>query len=399
MKILHIHDHLESVGGAEIYLSEICRGLQERGHKIIRLYLLSKETKRTIEDGTYRLDRPHGLLHGLAKRQQLVDLLRRESPDVVHLHTLFNPVWVNTLLDRYPVILTLHSIVHLCFLTSKIRSDTGQVCKTPMGWHCVTSRCYRPMEHGGWLLGNYQAIVRLRYLHLLPLLTRIIAPSQAMEQELLKVGVPTGRVVRIPHFTTFRDELPTIPSHRSILFAGRLSWEKGILEFIDMLALLAESDWSATIVGDGPLREVAQSQARERKIRERIRFCGRVSRADIGSYFRAARVVVFPSIIPEAFGLVGIEAMAYSRPVVAFDLGGVREWLNDGKTGFVVPPGDIKEMADRVNRLLMDPALGETMGRNGKQRVESGFGWETHLNGLLTVYQDASNSYATVNNN
>lgn len=390
MKIVHIHDHLESVGGAEVYLSEVCQGLQERGQEIVRLYLLSKEAEGILEPGAYRMQRPHGYLNGLSKRREFLDLLCRESPDIVHLHSLFSPVWVKALVARYPVVLTLHNVAPLCFLTSKIRSDTGQVCRTPMGWHCMASRCYLPMEHGGWLMGSYKAVVRLKYLHLLPLLTRIIAPSQAIEQELLAVGVPADRVAKIPHFTTFRDELPAMPSQRSILFVGRLSWEKGILEFIDMLALLKDIDWSATIVGDGPLREFAQSRARERNFSERVRFCGRVSRAEIGAYFRAARVVVVPSIIPEAFGLVGIEAMAYSRPVVAFDMGGVREWLEDGGTGFIVPRGDLKGMAACVDRLLTDPTLGETLGLNGKERVESRFRREAHLDRLLTVYQEVS---------
>jgi len=398
MKILQIHDHFECVGGAEIYLSEICQGLLEQGHTVIKLYLLPKQKKVTLEQGSFRLDRPHGILNALLGRQQLIDFLSSESPDIVHLHTLFNPIWVNALIKRYPVVLTVHNVAHLCFLTSKIRADNGQVCQTPMGWNCLASRCYLPMKRGNWLSGNYQAIVQLRYLHLLPQLAKIIAPSQAIAQELLAVGVPADRLVKIPHFTAFKDDHPIMPSQRTILFAGRLSWEKGILEFIDMLALLKSPEWSAIIVGDGPLREAAELRAQERKIAERIRFEGQVSRENIGSYFRAAQVVVFPSIIPESFGLTGIEAMAFSCPVVAFDLGGVREWLTHGETGFAITPGDIQEMADGVNHLLINPALVEMMGQKGKEQIESRFRWKIHLNNLLAAYQDASNFYSAKSN-
>lgn len=396
MKILQIHDHFECIGGAEIYLSEICQGLREQGHTVTKLYLLPKEKEVTLEPTTYRLDRPHGLLNALLGRQQFIDFLSSESPDVVHLHTLFNPIWVNTLAERYPVVLTVHNVAHLCFLTSKIRADNGRVCRTPMGWNCLASRCYLPMKHANWLSGTYQAIVKLRYLHILPRLAKIIAPSQAIVQELLAVGVNEERLVKIPHFTAFKDEHAIMASHQTILFAGRLSWEKGILEFIDMLALLKSPDWFAIIVGDGPLREAAELRAQERNIAKRIRFCGQVSRENIGSYFRAAQVVVFPSIIPESFGLTGIEAMAFSRPVVAFDLGGVREWLSHGETGFAVTPGDIREMADTVNHLLINPALADTMGKKGKEQIESRFKSELHLNNLLATYQDACNAHNAI---
>jgi glycosyltransferase involved in cell wall biosynthesis len=104
----------------------------------------------------------------------------------------------------------------------------------------------------------------------------------------------------------------------------------------------------------------------------------------------AATVVAMPSLWPEPFGRVGLEAMAHGRAVVAFDVGGIREWLIDGETGFLVPPRDVDAMADRLTRLLDDPGLAASLGARGRARVEREFSAAEHVRRLLRLYEDAA---------
>ena len=109
---------------------------------------------------------------------------------------------------------------------------------------------------------------------------------------------------------------------------------------------------------------------------------------EINKYLADSDIVVMPSMIPESFGLVGIEAMASGKPVVAFDAGGIREWLADGETGYLVERGDVRGMAERISRLLKNSSLAKRMGEKGKELVEKYYRRDIHLPGLLDVYQD-----------
>jgi glycosyltransferase involved in cell wall biosynthesis len=107
----------------------------------------------------------------------------------------------------------------------------------------------------------------------------------------------------------------------------------------------------------------------------------------MSGFYARARLVVVPSMIPESFGLVGIEAMACARPVVAFDSGGIRDWLPDGDVGFLVPRGDLRTLAARIDLLLADDTLVEAMGAAAQRRVELLYRPHAHLAGLVGLYE------------
>ena len=99
--------------------------------------------------------------------------------------------------------------------------------------------------------------------------------------------------------------------------------------------------------------------------------------------------MVVPSIWPEPFGLVGIEALAAGRPVVASATGGIVDWLQDGVNGLAVAPGSPRALASALNELLADPARQQTMGAAGKRMVAERFTPERHVSALLQAYATA----------
>jgi glycosyltransferase involved in cell wall biosynthesis len=96
-----------------------------------------------------------------------------------------------------------------------------------------------------------------------------------------------------------------------------------------------------------------------------------------------------PSLWPEPFGLVGIEALAAGRPVVASATGGVGDWLADGVNGLLVRPGDAPALAGALNELLDDPARQRAMGAAGSEMVAARFTPEQHVAALLDAYRRA----------
>ncbi len=124
------------------------------------------------------------------------------------------------------------------------------------------------------------------------------------------------------------------------------------------------------LIGTGKRRTELEARARALSIEKHTLFLG--SRQDVPRILSCMEISVLPSLA-EGFSNAILESMAAGLPMVATDVGGNREAVIDGETGFIVPPGDPDTLADRLLRLLEEPALGQKMGRAGRQRIETYF--------------------------
>ena len=170
--------------------------------------------------------------------------------------------------------------------------------------------------------------------------------------------------------------IPPPEKGHMVLFVGRLVPHKGVeflLEAIPMLRPTAR----VVVAGEGSHRHVLEASAAARGLADRVVFTGGVPGEELPALYRAADVCVLPSISRlEAFGLVGLEAMASERPVVLSNIPGVREVLEDGKEGLLAGPADPEALAAKINTLLDDPTLRATMGVQGRERVLKHFTWD-----------------------
>jgi len=184
-----------------------------------------------------------------------------------------------------------------------------------------------------------------------------------------------------------------------VLQLGRMVPRKGVDTVIEAFARLVERhDWTRgrlLIVGgesDAPdpalTPEIGRlsTLARTLGIDDRVTFLGRRGRADLPTYYSAADVFVTTPWY-EPFGITPVEAMACGTPVVGTDVGGIRFSVLDGETGFLVPPRDADAVADRIDRIVADPALRERLSRAAIARVGRLFTWEKVAASLETVYR------------
>jgi glycosyltransferase involved in cell wall biosynthesis len=140
---------------------------------------------------------------------------------------------------------------------------------------------------------------------------------------------------------------------------------------------------------DESYRERCEGISRRYGIADRVRFLGH--RSDVAEVLSAADIVVLPSSSGEAFPRAVIEAMAMGRPVVATDVGGTREAIVEGVTGFVVPPGDPEALADRIGRLVEKEAMRAAMGQAARRRAEELFSIETNVRATEKLYGEMTN--------
>jgi glycosyltransferase involved in cell wall biosynthesis len=172
--------------------------------------------------------------------------------------------------------------------------------------------------------------------------------------------IPSG--VEVPSDVAPPDE----PPH--ILYVGRLSEEKGVRELAE-----AAEGLPLVVVGDGPLRDLLPQAV------------GFVPHDELGPYYERAAVVVAPSR-REGYGVAAREAMAYGRPVVATAVGGLRDAVEDGVTGLLVPPGDFGALRAALERLLGDAEARARLGAAARERASRELGWAASTTALRAVY-------------
>jgi glycosyltransferase involved in cell wall biosynthesis len=194
----------------------------------------------------------------------------------------------------------------------------------------------------------------------------VVCPSTALAKEAERMGAQNVEV--IPSGVDLPAEVGEESDPPEVLYAGRLSPEKGVVELVE-----AARGMNLVVAGDGPLRE------RVPKAR------GFVPPDELAKLYSRAAVVVCPSH-REGFGVACLEAMAHGRPVVASAVGGLLDLVVDGETGIHVPPRDVPALRAALERLLGDRALRRRMGEAGRRRAAERFSWDAVTRATVELY-------------
>lgn len=389
MKILHVTDQIAPLGGCERMLLDTCRLLQAAGHEA-SILVADDTSSENAPVPVFGLPRSRGPRGARRVKPDLESLLAKLQPDIVHLHNVqgfLSPLLLTYFRKRGATVRYVHDARLFCpRYLSKILARSGRLCSYPMGARCLL-HCY-PIDAGP---DTHLGLLGFGFCNMELAATRqldaILVGSEYMREQLLVNGFHESRLYVLPGFTDKSPDDPPGPADEPhVLAVGRFDEVKGLEGLPDVLARLRTPGWRATIVGDGIGLTRARERARESGVAERVHFAGRVAHTELDTYYGKAAVVVVPSRIPEAFGLVGVEAMAFARPVVAHDLGGISEWLQDGVTGFLVGAGDASALAERIDVLLGDRLRAQRMGREGRARVDERFRPRHYLRRLFEIY-------------
>jgi glycosyltransferase involved in cell wall biosynthesis len=171
-----------------------------------------------------------------------------------------------------------------------------------------------------------------------------------------------------------------------VLYAGRLSYEKGVDVLVQAVARLGSA--RLEVAGDGPQRPALEALAAA-AVPGRVRFHGRVAKPGLLELMRSAAVVVMPSRCHENQPMAVLEAFASGVPVVATSLGGLPELVEPGRLGDITPPDNPAALAAALARLLDDPRRAQAMGRAARAAAEERFAPQRHLEQLELLYQEA----------
>ena len=310
------------------------------------------------------------------------------APDVVHSHQFEDPALLAVMRKHAPVLISVHGYTACSSGVHYFRP--GQECTRAHGPGCIPNLALRGCAHT-----RNPSSLPAAYRHASSGLAAIrsadltISYSSAVDRHLATNGIEPRMV--IPLFATMEPQVGSgHEGRRRVVFAGRVIDAKGVGVLI---RAIREIDAEVVICGDGWRTEAMRRLARRLGLAKRVHFRGWLSPDELATELAEASIVALPSLWPEPFGLVGIEALAAGRPVIASLTGGVGDWLEDGVNGLAVKPGDVRALARALGDLLDDPARQAELGAAGQAMVAARFSPERHIEQLLEAYRGARRAW------
>jgi glycosyltransferase involved in cell wall biosynthesis len=394
MRILIANEARRGSGGVESYLSSLMPALGARGHAVALLH-----ANRRSEGGATDLGASADLTASVADDgiDRAIEAVRGWRPDVCFSHNM-RPLDVEErLLAEWPVVKMMHGYFGTCIGGQKAHAFPEIVaCSRRFGAACLMlylpRHCgqYRPLQ----MIEEYRWASRQR--SLLPRYAGVVAASGHMAQEYAREGVDASRLIVAPLFPTIgaAGAPRTPPATPTVLFAGRMTSIKGgdaVVRAVADAAARSKQRIKLIMAGDGPER--ARLEALATALGVEARFTGWVTGDARVELIRSATVVAVPSLWPEPFGLSGLEAGIHGVPAIAFDVGGIREWLRDGVNGTLVPSGDVTAMGEAIAAVVADAAALARLGE-GAVRVARELSLDAHIQKIEAALSRAARTPA-----
>ena len=378
MRVTLISDEWRRNGGVASYLRRLAAALAARGDAV---QVVHNDPGAEREPGVQDAFAAGSTAYEGGAARDALDLIAAFQPDIVHIQSCNNFAFEAALRARYRATKTLH-VYDFCPSNTKFHLALDRACTHPTSALCLPrmgyKRCTTSRRPSVWWRLQRRADDANRnnagY-------ARIIVASEYVRQKAIATGYAPEQVVVVPYFVD--GAAVTEPEPRTVVTGGRLTREKGFDLFIDAMASVPKP-WRASIAGDGMERAALERHASRAGVD--IAFAGWQDEAGMRALYGRASVVVMPSRWPEPSGIIGLEGMAHGRPVAAFSVGGIPEWLEDGQTGILAEPGSAPSLAAAIARLFDDPTHAARMGEAGRARAASLFSAKAHLSRLDALY-------------
>ncbi len=329
-RILFVSTQCGFLGGVERYIYDAVMALRNAGFRVDGIFC---DKTRDAEFAK--------VFERIYERDKL-DSLRDSEYDLAFIHKVKDPALVKAVRTKFKTAVMIHDHQYCPLNTS-----------------------------GGWLSGWLNRAGHGRLISEIRHCDAFVFTSTFMRSELLYNGFDVTKLVKIypvcrvaPRRTRVREngETPVI------VFAGQLIKEKGVKQLLEALSMV-RAEFKAYIIGSGPEEKNCKRLAKRLGLEKEVEFVGWQN--DLSKYFEKADIGVLPVIWQEPFGMVGAEANSYGIPVVAFNIGGVSEWLRDERNGLLIPPKDIRAFSDALEILIEDPGYACRLGDEGRKWVET----------------------------
>jgi glycosyltransferase involved in cell wall biosynthesis len=388
MKILYVHERFGALAGAEANAHITATELGRRGHAMGILHGPGTGKNEPAWEAVFAHRYPLGVGDQSARvRQALAEF----QPDAVYVHKMADLPVIEALAGSgRPLVRMVHDHDIYCLRSYKYNYFTRRICTRPATPYCIFP-CLASLVRnraGGFPLRWMSYSQKRREIALNRRFDRMVVVTEYMKEELLRNGFEASRIEI--HAPVPRMGDPALRSNFSgrnlILYAGQIIRGKGVDVLLEALALL-DIPFECVILGDGNHLEHCRQLSQRLGLAERVKFEGFVPQEVLKSFYRECGVVAISSVWPEPIATIGLEVMRYALPVVAFDAGGIKDWLLDGHNGFLVPWMDRPQFAARIKQCLTDKALAKKLGENGLRLVSERYDFDQYIRDLEAMFE------------
>lgn len=377
MKVLWLHEKLGEFGGAEANVIASAEALGRRGWSN---HLFYREATGRGEE---------------AWRRVFASCRAEGDPAAAAREVGAGAVWIHNWPDSgdfarfaaagIPAARMVHDHAICCMRHYKYHPLTRKNCTRPASPACLfPCMAFLQRGSGAWPVHFASLGAKMAEIRDNRRLDRMVVASDFMRGELLKNGFAPERIrviAPLPPVTGGAPAEPVDPLPGRVLFVGQVIRGKGVDLLLRALRGV-QGDWHLSVVGQGSALPKVRALAAELGLASRVTFHGHLSGEEITRQYLEAQIVAVPSAWQEPFGMVGIEAMRHARPVVAFAVGGIPDWLRDGENGILVPAGDVAAFGAALGDLLSRPEKCRALGRRGAELAATDFSFGQYIDKL-----------------
>ncbi len=379
MKVLLVHDYGDELGGAEQIVHATKTMLEEEGHSVL-LYA-------PVRKGSF----VGGAFFSVSHYFSILGDIQQFKPDIMHVHNIFRKVSPSVLLAakhmKIPIVMTLHDFQIVCPKTSLVGKYL-QNCETGFNYQCFYSNCYPRKPFNRAYQGLKAIKLTLHRLIIRKTVRHFFSPSVCL-MDWTRKNLGVSNITLLPNFVLSKHEPSSNPSkNNSILFVGKLTEQKGVDVLIKAIAKVRTvmPGVRLKIVGDGPEEQKLKKLAADLQVSKLITFTGELSNLRAMKEYDDALCVVIPSKYVENCSLVGVEALSRGKIIIAGNIGGLPDLVDDRETGFLVRPNDPDDLSEKIIYVIQNHSLLAEMGTRAKAKYLESFSQQAYSRTLLSVY-------------
>ncbi len=392
MRILYVHERFGSLAGAEANVFIVAGELAGRGHTVGIVHGPGTGKNEAGWESVFRHRYP---LPAADTPSAVGAALRDFAPDAVFVHKMADLAVIEALVrSGVPLVRMVHDHDIYCMRSYKYNWFTRRICTRSASPFCIfpCGACLvKNGEKGSLPLKWVSYREKKREIALNHQFDRMCVVTTFMRDELIKNGFDPARIeihppVPRPGEAGLRS---TFSDRNLIIYAGQIIRGKGVDVLLRALAKVKQP-FECIILGDGNHKAACERLNAELGLQDRVHFRGFIPQEELKAYYRECSVVALSSVWPEPIATIGLEVMRYALPVVAFDAGGIKDWLIDGHNGWLVPWMDVDGYAAALDELLADKTKARAMGERGFDLVSERYDFEEYLCGLEQLFARVS---------
>lgn len=368
MKIYQIHNKYRYFGGEDSVVDEEAKLLKSNGHNVVQLIRDNSEELSLFKN---KLD----AFKNISYSKKTLVMLEQETkkfgiPDIVHVHNIF-PLWTYSVFDFFkkknvPIIMTLHNyrlIWEKLGLFNKDRKKYGYFKDSNIGSFIISKIINKKKD----LLKN---------------VSKFITHTEFTKQEFSRYVIPDNKLIIKPNFlNSTNKKIQSISEKNNVIFASRISKEKGILSLIKAFEKI---DINLDILGDGPLF----NKIKKKKFNN-IKLHGNLPRDEVNNFISKSKFLVFPSEWYESFPMTILEAFREGTLVLASNIGSIKSIIKDKFNGILFEPGNTLDLIDKVKWILNNQKECDQIALNANNEFNKKYSSEVNYKQLIDVYEKA----------